>query len=117
MSETVSTESPVVTITEPAAEEIRDMQQNQPENHGKPLRVFIEKGGCSGMQYGLVFDQVREGDHEWNMFNVDLVMDQISAEYLKGSVIDYSDSLNQGGFKLINPNAKHSCGCGKSFEV
>ena len=110
-------EAPIITITEQAADEIRDMQQNQPEHQGKPLRVYIEKGGCSGMQYGMVFDEIRDGDAQWSMHNVALVIDQISAEYLKGSVIDFSDSLNQGGFKLTNPRAKHSCGCGKSFEV
>lgn len=117
MSELITRETPIVSITEQAADEIRDMQQSQPEHAGKPLRVYIEKGGCSGMQYGLVFDEVRDGDTQWNMHNVDLVIDKISAEYLQGSVIDYSDSLNQGGFKLTNPKAKHSCGCGKSFEV
>jgi iron-sulfur cluster assembly accessory protein len=117
MSDLITKEAPIITITEQAADEIRDMQQNQPEHQGKPLRVYIEKGGCSGMQYGMVFDEIRDGDAQWNMHNVDLVIDQISAEYLKGSVIDFSDSLNQGGFKLTNPRAKHSCGCGKSFEV
>ena len=117
MSETLSNTTPVISITEQAAEEISDMQQSQPENQGKPLRVFIEKGGCSGMQYGLIFDEVRDGDTHWTMHNVELIIDAISAEYLKGSVIDFSDSMNQGGFKLNNPNAKHSCGCGKSFDV
>ena len=117
MSDTITNQAPVISITKAAAEEVRSMMTSQSENAGKPLRVYIEKGGCSGMQYGLVFDEVREGDTQLNIHDVDLVIDAISADYLKGSVIDFSDSLNQGGFKLTNPNAKHSCGCGKSFEV
>ena len=69
------------------------------------------------MLYGLLFDEVREGDTSWSQHGIDLVIDAISAEVLAGSMVDYSDDLNQGGFKLTNPNAKRSCGCGKSFEV
>ena len=117
MSETITNEASVINITPAAADEVRSMMSSQPENEGKPLRVYIEKGGCSGMQYGLVFDEARDGDTQLKIHDVDLVIDAISGDYLKGSVIDFSDSLNQGGFKLTNPNAKHSCGCGKSFEV
>ena len=117
MSDTIVNDTPVISITEAAADEVRSMMSNQPENEGKPLRVYIEKGGCSGMQYGLIFDETREGDTQIRIHEVELIIDAISADYLKGSVIDFSDSLNQGGFKLTNPNAKHSCGCGKSFEV
>ena len=106
-----------LTITAAAAEEIKSMLQHQKEHHGKPLRIYIEKGGCSGMQYGLLFDELREGDTSWSQHGIDLVIDAISAEVLAGSMVDYSDDLNQGGFKLTNPNAKRSCGCGKSFEV
>jgi iron-sulfur cluster assembly accessory protein len=106
-----------VTLTPAAAQEVLSMLQTQSENQGKPLRIYIEKGGCSGMQYGLLFDEVREGDQAWSAHGVNLVMDRISAEVLEGSLVDYSDDLNQGGFKLTNPNAKRSCGCGKSFEM
>jgi iron-sulfur cluster assembly protein len=117
MSQTCNNDNPIINITEAAADEIRSMQASQPEHKGHPLRVYIEKGGCSGMQYGLVFDEPRDGDVQWSMHAVEMVMDPISSDYLKGSLIDFSDSLNQGGFKLTNPKAKHSCGCGKSFEV
>ena len=106
-----------LTITAAAAQEIQSMLQHQKEHQGKPLRIYIEKGGCSGMQYGLLFDEVREGDTSWSQHGIDLVIDAISAEVLAGSMVDYSDDLTQGGFKLTNPNAKRSCGCGKSFEV
>ena len=71
------------------------MLQHQKEHQGKPLRIYIEKGGCSGMQYGLLFDELREGDTSWSQHGIDLVIDAISAEVLAGSMVDYSDDLNQ----------------------
>jgi iron-sulfur cluster assembly accessory protein len=106
----------VVTVTPGAAEQLR-MMQARPENAGKHLRVYIEGGGCSGMQYGMVFDERRDGDAFVECHGVGVAVDSFSANYLRGSVIDFSDSLNDGGFKIRNPNARQSCGCGKSFEA
>jgi iron-sulfur cluster assembly accessory protein len=106
----------VVEITEAAAAEVQSMR-SKPENEGKHLRVYVEQGGCSGMQYGMTFDEVRAGDRRTDMHGVTLLVDDFSAKYLHGTVVDFSDALTGGGFKLTNPNAKHSCGCGKSFEV
>lgn len=111
------TTSPVVSLTESAAEHVRSMQAEQPENTGKFLRIYVEGGGCSGMQYGMVFDEKREKDTTAEFFGVPLLVDEVSAGYLQGAVVDYSDSLTGGGFKIINPQAKSSCGCGKSFEA
>ncbi len=108
---------PVVTLTEQAAAQIKDMVSRQQENQGKALRVYVEGGGCSGLQYGLVFDDKREGDLVADFHGVGVVVDPESADYLRGAVIDYSDALTGGGFKVSNPNAHHSCGCGKSFEA
>ena len=69
------------------------------------------------MQYGLVFDEPRENDAQAEFFGVSVVIDAVSAGYLKGATIDFSDALTGGGFKIANPNAKTSCGCGKSFEA
>ena len=69
------------------------------------------------MQYGLVFDELRDGDVVMEFDAIRVVMDAISADYLKGSVVDFSDDLNDSGFKVTNPNAKTTCGCGKSFEA
>ena len=88
-----------------------------PEAVGKALRVYVEQGGCSGMQYGLVFDETRDNDQVIDCAGVPVVVDAISADFLRGSVVNFSDDLNDSGFKIINPNAKVSCGCGKSFEV
>ena len=115
MTTTPSTES-VLALTARAAEEIKSLR-SLPDNAGKTLRVYVEKGGCSGMQYGLVFDEKRDGDLVAEQDGVTALVDSFSAGYLRGTVIDFSDELTGGGFKIGNPNAKQSCGCGKSFET
>jgi len=107
---------PVVTLTERAEQEVRSLLA-QPENAGKSLRVFVEQGGCSGMQYSLVFDVERPDDLFAGIHGVAVRVDPFSAQYLRGAVVDFSDALSGGGFKISNPNARQSCGCGKSFEV
>ena len=113
MNTTTAAES-VISVTPSAAGEI---QRLQAENTGRFLRVYVEQGGCSGKQYGLVFDEKREGDLVTETRGVSVLVDPVSAGHLRGSVVDFSDSLNGGGFKITNPNARHSCGCGKSFET
>jgi len=108
---------PAVTLTESAAQQIRSMVSDQPENAGKTLRVYVEDGGCSGMQYGMVFDERRADDLVWEYFGVQVLVDRFSADYLNGALVDYLDSLNSGGFKISNPKARHTCGCGRSFEA
>jgi iron-sulfur cluster assembly accessory protein len=115
MTETISTET-VVGLTARAAEECKSLL-SLPENAGKNFRVYVEQGGCSGMQYGMVFDEKRDGDLSAEQHGVEIVVDPISANYLRGTVVDFSDALTAGGFKISNPNAKQSCGCGKSFEA
>ena len=115
MSE-VATAEPNVILTENAVAEVKSLLLKQ-ENAGKNLRLYIEQGGCSGMQYGMVFDEKRDGDLISKSAGVAVLVDPISANYLRGTVVDFSDSLTAGGFKISNPNAKQSCGCGKSFEA
>ena len=106
-----------VSLTENAANHVKEMLTEQPENAGKFLRVYVEGGGCSGMQYGMVFDEKRPADIVNDFQGVAVLVDPISAKYLSGTVIDFSDALTGGGFKISNPNARQSCGCGKSFEA
>ena len=115
MTETVHTEN-IVGLTARAAEECKSLLA-LPENAGKNLRMYVEQGGCSGMQYGMVFDEKRDGDLPAEQFGVEVLVDPVSAQYLRGTVVDFSDALTAGGFKISNPNAKQSCGCGKSFEA
>lgn len=111
-----STTEPIVTITENAADEVRSLLE-KPENSSKTLRVYVEQGGCSGMQYAMVFDEKRPDDFSAEMHGVSVLVDPFSAQYIRGAVVDFSDSLTAGGFKISNPNARQSCGCGKSFSA
>ena len=115
MSDTATAE-PAISLTENAVAEVRSML-GKPENAGKFLRLYVEEGGCSGMQYGMVFDERRDGDLTSVSAGVPVLIDPISANYLRGCRVDFNDSLTGGGFKISNPNAKQSCGCGKSFEA
>jgi iron-sulfur cluster assembly accessory protein len=106
----------IVTLTANAVGEVRSLL-TLPENAGKYMRFYVEQGGCSGMQYGMVFDEKRDGDLAVETDGVTVLVDPISADYLRGTVVDFSDALTGGGFKITNPNAKQSCGCGRSFET
>ncbi|MCI0748413.1 MAG: iron-sulfur cluster assembly accessory protein [Verrucomicrobia subdivision 3 bacterium] len=108
---------PLVSLTENAAAHVRTLLSEQSENAGKVLRIYVESGGCSGMQYGMVFDELRPDDVVGESFGVSVLVDPFSADYLAGTVVDYVDALTGGGFKISNPKAQHSCGCGKSFEA
>ena len=115
MSE-IATAEPTVNLTQNAVDEIKSLLTKS-ENAGKNLRLYIEEGGCSGMQYGMVFDEKRDGDLVSETEGVSVLIDPVSMNQLRGAVVDFSDSLNAGGFKISNPNAKQSCGCGKSFQT
>lgn len=115
MSESAATEA-TVSLTPNAVGEVRSLL-GKSENAGKSLRLYIEEGGCSGMQYGMAFDETRDGDVISENAGVKVLIDPISLNYLRGAVVDFSDSLTAGGFKISNPNAKQSCGCGKSFQT
>ena len=117
MIENVEQQQSVVSLTEAAAAQVRSMQADQPENAGKVLRVYVEGGGCSGMQYGMVFDEKRADDLTAEFHGVTVLVDPFSANYLRGTLIDFKDELTGGGFKISNPNARQSCGCGNSFEA
>jgi iron-sulfur cluster assembly accessory protein len=105
-----------VTLTQPAADAVRDVmaKKNLP---GYALRLFISGGGCSGYQYGLAFDSnIRTEDLVIETDGIKLVIDEVSIQYLNGATVDYVDGLTTSGFKIINPNAASSCGCGQSFN-
>ena len=106
----------VVSLTPAAAAKIRDLISQ--ETDVSVLRVAIEGGGCSGFQYGLGFDRgAQEGDHEFDCEGVKVVVDPFSAPYLMGAQVDYLETIQESGFKIENPNAVASCGCGHSFQV
>jgi iron-sulfur cluster assembly accessory protein len=106
----------LVSLTPAAADKIRGLMSE--ETDVSVLRVAIEGGGCSGFQYGLGFDRgALEGDHEFQCEGVTVVVDPFSAPYLRGATVDYLETIQESGFKIDNPNAVSSCGCGHSFQV
>lgn len=115
MNATVASQK-VVNLTPRAVEEVKSLL-TLAENAGKHMRFYVEQGGCSGMQYGMIFDESRDADLISDNEGVTVLVDPISADFLRGTVVDFSDELTAGGFKITNPNAKQSCGCGKSFEA
>jgi iron-sulfur cluster insertion protein len=109
----------MITVTPTAATKINELLAE--ENKGQAaLRVFVQGGGCSGFQYGLMIDE-GEGQVETDSMiesnGVRLLIDPISARYLRGAEVDFVDNLTGGGFTIKNPNAKSTCGCGSSFNV
>src|SRR5262245_55317288 len=117
MTNQTAIQEPVVSLTQSAAEQVRSMIDRKPEDAGKCLRVYVEGGGCSGMQHAMTLDEKREGDFAAEFFGVSVVVDRVSAEYLQGSTIDFSDAMTGGGFKVSIPRAQSTCGCGKSFAA
>ena len=105
----------LITLTESAAEKARQlMERDDRQDYG--LRLKVVGGGCSGLQYQLMFDdQVGEWDQAFEQHGVRVVVDAKSAVYLVGTSVDYVDDLNGSGFKIENPNASSTCGCGQSF--
>ena len=109
----------MINVTPSAAEKISELltEENKP-NAG--LRVFVQGGGCSGFQYGLMIEEgagATDADQTIQSNGVKLFVDPISVRYLKGAEVDFVDNLAGGGFTIRNPNAKSTCGCGSSFSV
>jgi iron-sulfur cluster assembly accessory protein len=107
----------LITLTPVAAAKIKELLAEEPDSASLVLRVAIQGGGCSGFQYGLGFDNVAEGDVELELEGVQVVVDPFSAPYLAGTTIDFLNTIQESGFKIDNPNAVSSCGCGHSFQV
>lgn len=105
----------VVSLTEAAADKVRQLIERDGRD-GYGLRLKVVGGGCSGLQYQLMFDDaVGEWDQDFEQRGVRVLVDSKSAVYLVGTSVDYVDDLNGAGFKIENPNATNTCGCGQSF--
>jgi iron-sulfur cluster assembly protein len=107
----------MITVTDSAVKQLQTIMEEHSGEADKGLRIFVESGGCAGMQYGMSLGTMQEGDEVVERDGVRVFIDAGSAEYLEGSVIDYADGLSGAGFKINNPNAVRSCGCGTSFET
>lgn len=107
-----------ISLTERAAKELKSlMSENQKD--GAALRVWVAGGGCSGLQYGMALDDqpAEDGDVVMQHEGISIFVDEMSLRYMTGSVVDYVDDVLGGGFKIENPNAVKSCGCGSSFSA
>ena len=121
MSETTTApdatqEEPVI-LTDSAAEKVRELMQREEDPSGISLRIAVQPGGCSGMRYALFFDDRQlDGDKAVQVSGVPVRVDKMSAPYLRGTTIDWVDSLQGAGFSIDNPNAQNTCACGDSFH-
>jgi iron-sulfur cluster assembly protein len=115
--ETANTD--LINMTETAVAQLRELiTQQEGASPALGLRVFVYPGGCSGMSYGMAFeDQPAEDDLTIQVSGLNLYVDEMSTQYIAGATIDYEDSLMGGGFRILNPNAVRSCGCGHSFDT
>ena len=103
-----------VTLSENAVKKIHQLTADKPESG---LRVKAVGGGCSGLQYRMEIDSAKERDKVFERDGARLIVDKKSFLYLNGSELDYGEDLMAAGFRLVNPNAKRTCGCGESFVV
>lgn len=106
----------MIDLTQNAIDHLKDLLAQKAAGEGYGLRLQVERGGCAGLQYSMKVDLPREGDEVTTRDGVSLYVDSESLGYLDGSMIDYTDDLNDAGFKVQNPRAARSCGCGTSFE-
>jgi len=107
----------MVTLTEKAALKVKEIIAAREDKEQLALRLFVRSGGCSGFSYGLALDLPREDDNVIESDGVKIVVDPVSAKYVKGSEIDFKEALMGGGFAISNPNAVRTCGCGSSFRT
>jgi len=106
----------MITLTREAASKVGELLDQEGEE-GLALRVAVRPGGCSGFSYEMYFDtEVNDNDQSAKFEGVDVIVDQSSAMLLQGATLDYSDSLQNAGFSIDNPNAQRTCGCGQSFS-
>jgi len=109
---------PMINVSETAAAKISELLTEENKG-GSGLRVFVQGGGCSGFQYGLMIEENGQGvgDLVFESHGVKLYVDPISVRYLKGAEVDFVDTITGGGFTIKNPTATSTCGCGQSFSV
>ena len=116
MIDNSETQTALISITPTAAKKVRELLEAEGSAE-LGLRIFVAGGGCSGLQYGMTLDEAQDGDSIFEANGVRVLIDEMSAEYISGSEVDYVDSLMGAGFTVNNPNAVSTCGCGHSFKT
>lgn len=107
----------MINITDNAVRQLQSLLPSHEENSRKGLRVQVTKGGCSGLHYEMTLDEKKEGDAVVERNGMQFFIDGESVPYLRGSTLDFSGGLTGTGFRVVNPNASRTCGCGSSFET
>lgn len=113
----VHVEAPPLKFTETAIAELHRLKNELAGVEESFLRIGVKGGGCSGLSYLLAFDKKEEGDREYEIEGISMVMNKAHVMYVLGMVIDWENGLNNRGFTFNNPNAKETCGCGQSFSA
>lgn len=106
----------MLSLTENAVKKLQQLFATDPSSKGKFFRISVKAGGCSGYEYDMAFDEKRPEDTEVMADGVRVLVGLNSAKFLANSKVDYVESLTTAGFKILNPNAKGSCGCGQSVS-
>jgi iron-sulfur cluster assembly accessory protein len=108
----------MINITATAATKVKGiLEQEKSSIPQGGLRIYVQGGGCSGFQYGMVLDEAAEGDQIFETDGIKVIVDPMSMRYLEGAEVDYKEDLMGGGFAIKNPNATSTCGCGHSFQA
>ena len=108
----------MINITPTAREKVKAVMEQEKESMPQGgLRIYVQGGGCSGFSYGMVLDEVSEGDQVFEREGVKVIVDPMSMKYLENAEVDYKEDLMGGGFAIKNPNATSTCGCGHSFQA
>ena len=107
----------MVELTDIAAQKVQEFMAGQSAEGEVGLRVGVKGGGCSGFQYALALDEVRDDDHVFDASGIRVLVDPASMQYVDGSTVDFTESFMGSGFEVSNPNVVASCGCGSSFRV
>lgn len=106
----------MIAVTQNAVKHLRELLQTRGADAHAGLRLAVHRGGCAGMEYAMKVDAPSADDRVFEADGVSIIVDAQSLPFLDGSRVDYVESLNDSGFKIENPNATRSCGCGTSFE-
>jgi iron-sulfur cluster assembly protein len=107
----------MINVTDNAVRQLRNLLAQRPEESHQGLRVEVAKGGCSGLHYEMTLAQYKDGDAIVDRDGVQFFIDDESVPYLRGATLDFTDGLTGTGFRIVNPNASRTCGCGSSFEA
>ena len=106
----------MITVTEKAAEELKLLLTTKNAPEGSGLRLGVERGGCAGLAYTMRIAEPEDGDEIIDLSGTRFIVAHDSVDVLEGCTVDFADELSDRGFKIFNPNAARSCGCGTSFE-